>query len=161
MAGRRARPRGALASLLCAISLLVMSSAGCGAEVTGQPAPGGPSAAPSSSPASSDPASTALTIVVDDGAGGVTTWTLTCDPVGGDHPDAEAACRALAQNGARALPPVPRGRMCTQVFAGPETATVTGTWNGKAVDSRFNRRNGCEIARWKALAGLLPAAANR
>ena len=36
-----------------------------------------------------------LTIVVDDGTGSTPTWQLTCDPTGGDHPDAEAACAAI------------------------------------------------------------------
>jgi hypothetical protein len=101
---------------------------------------------------------TDLTVVVDDGSGGTTTWRVTCDPPGGDHPDPAAACRALEQNGATALPPVPSDRMCTQIFGGPEKATVTGTWHGKPVRSTFAKNNGCEIGRWKALAALLPPA---
>ncbi|HET9654665.1 MAG TPA: SSI family serine proteinase inhibitor [Kineosporiaceae bacterium] len=97
-----------------------------------------------------------LTIVLDDGAGTTTTWHLTCSPAGGNHPDPARACAVLAEHGDTALPPVPPGRMCTQVFGGAQTAHITGTWRGKAVDARLSRTNGCEIARWQALLGLLP-----
>jgi Subtilisin inhibitor-like len=97
-----------------------------------------------------------LTIVVDDGAGTATTYHLTCEPPGGDHPRPEVACRVLSANGARAFPPVHPDMACTQIYGGPETAHITGTWRGQPVDSRLSRQNGCEIARWKALAGFLP-----
>ncbi len=83
------------------------------------------------------------------------TWQLTCDPPGGTHPDPATACRVLEENEA-ALAPVDPAKMCTQVYAGPGTATVTGTWRGRDVDSRFKLTDGCEIARWEALVGLLP-----
>ena len=51
--------------------------------------------------------------------------------------------------------PVPADQMCTQIYGGPETATVRGTWQGERVDASFSRQNGCEIARWDAAAGLL------
>jgi hypothetical protein len=47
--------------------------------------------------------------------------------------------------------------MCTQIYGGPERATVTGTFRGERVSSTFSKTNGCEIGRWKALTGLLPA----
>jgi hypothetical protein len=34
-------------------------------------------------------------------------------------------------------------------------AVVTGTFNGRAVNSRFSLTDGCEIARWRALSPLL------
>lgn len=102
-------------------------------------------------------AGTELTIVVDNGSGTTTTWRLTCDPAGGDHPTPDAACAALAANGETALPPVPKDRMCTQQYGGPDKATVTGTWRGTPVDASFSKTNGCEIGRWRSLAGLLPA----
>lgn len=117
------------------------------------------SAAPSSgtpSPASPSPAD--LKIVVNDGSGTTTTWTLTCEPAGGNHPDPEAACRALDTNGTTALAAVAKDRSCTQIYGGPQTATITGTWRGAPVNSTFKRNNGCEVARWTALEGLLPTA---
>lgn len=126
------------------------------------PGPGGPTAATpsdggsvSSSPTSS--ASGELTIVVRDASEQENSWTLTCDPVGGTHPDPEAACAALTAHGAAALPPVAKDMMCTQVYGGPETASIAGTWQGQSVRSTFARTNGCEIARWNMLKGLLPS----
>ena len=75
---------------------------------------------------------------------------------GGTHPDPEAACRALQSNGAVALPPVPVDKACTQIYGGPETATITGTWQGQRIMSTFARNDGCQISRWKLMEGLLP-----
>jgi len=50
--------------------------------------------------------------------------------------------------------------MCTQIYGGPEEARVTGTFRGRSIDARFNRVNGCEIARWNRVAVLFPIAAN-
>ena len=84
-------------------------------------------------------------------------WKLSCDPPGGDHPDPEAACQVLDAH-ADALRPVAKDRACAQVYGGPEQATITGTWRGQRVFSTLSRTDACEIARWAALEGLLPAA---
>jgi hypothetical protein len=55
---------------------------------------------------------------------------------------------------------VPKDKACTQIYGGPETATVTGTWKGQRVMSRFARNDGCQISRWKLMAGLLPPGGN-
>ena len=102
------------------------------------------------------PATTELTIMVDDGAGVKSSWTLTCDPPGGSHPNPAAACRILQAHGATALPPVRKDVACTQVYGGAQQATITGTWQGQRVRSSFSRVNGCEISRWDLLRGLLP-----
>jgi hypothetical protein len=102
--------------------------------------------------------STELTIVSDDGAGKTQTWTLTCDPAGGTHPNPEAACAALSDKGTKAMPAVAKDQVCTQQFGGAQTAKITGTWKGEAVDATFSRTNGCEISRWQSLKGLLPEA---
>lgn len=149
-------------------ALLPLIATGCGGtdDVTTTPGSGsggnvtstGPSAKPGESPEPTASGPAELTIVIDDGGGGMTTWTLTCEPPGGSHPNPAAACQVLAAKGASALPPVPPDRMCTQIFGGPERATITGTWKGTAVSARLNRTNGCEIGRWNALQGLLPPA---
>ena len=48
-----------------------------------------------------------------------------------------------------------KDRACTQIYGGPETAHVTGTIDGRKVDRRFARTNGCEIADFTRAAGLL------
>jgi hypothetical protein len=87
------------------------------------------------------------------GAGGESA-TLTCDPVGGTHPRPGEACAALDTH-PEAPDAVPPDAVCTQIYGGDETATVTGVVHGQDVDASFNRTNGCEIARWDALAPLL------
>ena len=101
-------------------------------------------------------ATTDLVIVFDDGTGKKTTWTLTCDPAGGTHPDPAAACAALGVNGAKALPPVRKDVACTEIYGGAQEATISGTWQGQQVRSSLSRVNGCEISRWDLLRGLLP-----
>jgi hypothetical protein len=96
-----------------------------------------------------------LTILLDDGFGVRAYWTLTCDPVGGSHPQARTACGVLGANGAKALPAGTRDD-CAVEYGGPQKARVTGTWRGRPVDSQFTLENGCEITRWTAMSGFLP-----
>ncbi|MFD5769481.1 SSI family serine proteinase inhibitor [Streptomyces sp. NPDC127049] len=88
-------------------------------------------------------------------------WKLTCgDRAGSDHPAAERACELLegfARAGENPFAPVPADRMCAQVYGGPVTAQVTGTWQGRRIDARFSRANGCEIDRWENVEPLLPS----
>ncbi|MFI1729257.1 SSI family serine proteinase inhibitor [Streptomyces acidicola] len=101
-----------------------------------------------------------LTVTVE-GAGGAAdgTYKLECHPDGGSHPDARGACGKLEGSttwGRDPFAPVAPGTVCTMQYGGPATAHVTGTWAGRPVDSRFDRGNGCEIARWDALIPVLP-----
>jgi hypothetical protein len=76
-------------------------------------------------------------------------WTLRCDPTGGTHPDARAACRDLL--GARnPFAPIPHGFMCPMIVAGPQKATISGIFFGQHVASNFSKV-GCEGARWAKL----------
>ncbi len=96
-----------------------------------------------------------LTAVIDDGAGSTVTRTLTCEPAGGDVEAAEEACDQLGAVGTAVFAGVPPDAMCTQVYGGPQTATVTGSVGGGQVQATFSRTNGCEIDRWDALSALL------
>lgn len=123
--------------------------------------PSEPPTAPRTDPPTGKPAEgppdTSLTIVVDTGsAEGAVEWTLRCDPPGGTHPDPAAACATLAEVDPAVFDPVPPDQACTQIFGGPETATVTGELRGERLDAEFARNNGCEINRWDALAGVFP-----
>ncbi|MGA5193864.1 SSI family serine proteinase inhibitor [Streptomyces exfoliatus] len=88
------------------------------------------------------------------------TFELTCDDqAGGDHPARENACERLdqlAKEGGNPFKPVPADQLCTQVYGGPAVAHVTGTWQGRTIDARFSRANGCEIDRWQNLEPVLP-----
>jgi hypothetical protein len=146
---RRPGRAAAIGALALGAALLL---AGCGAATSGAAG-----SSPTPSGGTVDPAPlTSLTVVVHDGHGSTQTWTLHCDPPGGDHPDPAAACAALERGGERFLPPVRPDMACTQIYGGPETATVTGTWRGEQVTASFSRTDGCQIARWNGLEGLLP-----
>lgn len=73
-------------------------------------------------------------------------WTLQCDPPGGTHPDPAKACATLLK-AKTPFAPVPKGISCPMIAVGTETATVTGTYFGKHVDTTFVE-GGCDIPRW-------------
>jgi hypothetical protein len=144
------------ASRLAPVAALLLLITGC----AGTAEPGSPSATPTTTSSSASPSALGgaeLTIALDEtGEGAVTTYTLTCEPAGGDHPEPEAACRALeAAGGAAAMAEPPRDQVCTDQYGGPQTAAVRGTIGGEPVQASFSRTNGCEISRWDALAPLL------
>jgi hypothetical protein len=83
-------------------------------------------------------------------------WTLACvGVVEGTHPEAEAACAHLTGLD-DPFAPLPDDAVCAEQFGGPQTARVTGRWNGKPVDLELSRANGCVIAQWDSLGPLLP-----
>jgi hypothetical protein len=90
-----------------------------------------------------------LTVTVENGAA----KSVQCDA-----PDDSEVCGALADIDPKTFEPVPGNQACTQQYGGPETATVKGTLDGKEVDAKFSRENGCEIERWEAAKPLLEAA---
>lgn len=129
--------------LLPAVLLAAVGLGGCGA--TGDPPP----------PPS--PSSDTLTVSVDPGSGAAPTVTsLSCDPVGGDHPDPEGACRALAASASDPFAPVPQDAVCGQIYGGPATATVVGNWQESPVDASFTLVDSCQIKRWERLVPVLP-----
>ncbi|MGR8009655.1 SSI family serine proteinase inhibitor [Streptomyces hypolithicus] len=88
------------------------------------------------------------------------TYELECEPTGGTHPEAKAACARLDELAGQGTDPfaaVPSNRACTQQYGGDATARITGTWNGRPVDAVFNRGNGCEISRWRTMEPVLPS----
>jgi hypothetical protein len=134
------RPARSGAGYLLAAILCVATAAACGSATS-----------TSSAPKPAKPAAKVfLTVVVTPTPGATPKrWTLRCDPAGGTHPDAKAACRALlaAKN---PFAPIPRGIMCPMIVAGPQKATITGTFFGQRVASNFSRA-GCEATRWAKL----------
>ncbi|WP_207223412.1 SSI family serine proteinase inhibitor [Pseudonocardia sediminis] len=104
---------------------------------------------------------TRLQVVV--AGSGTQDGTVTLDCADDDATD-RAACDRLDEmartGGASAFEPVPADAMCTMQFGGPETAEITGTWDGRPVDASFTRSGGCEIERWEALEPVLPTVAS-
>jgi hypothetical protein len=136
-----------------ALLLTVISAlAACGGDGTDVVA------GPASSPTAQTSPQTSLTISVDNDDGtAAQEWTLTCDPPGGTHPQPELACAALNDLDPGIFAPVGPDQACTQIYGGPKTATVRGTWNGTQLDASFARNDGCEIARWDAVVEILSA----
>lgn len=124
-------------------------------EVTSSPT-GQDGDPPVTSPPPSAPAEPAdLTVRVDDGSGTVSTWTLSCDPPGGDHPQPDVACGVLGAVGVQVLVPQREAVACTEIYGGDETATIEGTYGGREVGAEYSRTNGCEIAQWDLLQPVL------
>lgn len=69
---------------------------------------------------------------------------LTCDPAGGNHPDAQAACGQLSQvdGNLDKLPPVNEHRFCTMIFM-PVKVTARGVWRGRLVRFEDTYANYC------------------
>ena len=78
------------------------------------------------------------------------TTTVSCDA-----PEDSRVCRALTTIARKTFEPTPGNVACTELYGGPQTATVKGTLRGERVDAKFTRLNGCEIARWQDAAALL------
>lgn len=107
-----------------------------------------------------------LSISFTDAAGNLAEYRLAClgdtATFTGDVPpgvDAATACLSVATDTARMLldPDVMVDRMCTEIYGGPETATVGGLLDDIEVDYEINRTNGCGIDDWeRVFAGLIP-----
>jgi Subtilisin inhibitor-like len=84
------------------------------------------------------------------------TWTLRCNPPGGTLPRRVAACRSLAAVRGDPFAPTPPTTMCSQIYGGPQEALVRGTYAGRRVRARFDRRDGCAVSRWNRVSFLFP-----
>ena len=83
--------------------------------------------------------------------------TLRCAAkASGTVPNPAAACERLQRLGRAAFRPTPPDTACTEIFGGPSTAKITGTFLGAPLWVKLSRTNGCEIARWQRVAFLLP-----
>ena len=133
-------------------TVLALAACASPSDDDGTGSPGDPATGGGISQADDD-----LQVVVDRGDGsGPEEWTLTCvGLVEGTHPEAEAACAHLAGLEDPFLP-LPNDVACTEQYGGPETAHVTGRWNGEPVDVELARTDGCLITQWDSLVPLLP-----
>ncbi|MGX6604267.1 SSI family serine proteinase inhibitor [Micromonosporaceae bacterium Da 78-11] len=96
-------------------------------------------------PGYSEPGSQ-LTLTYMAEAGFAMAVKLTCEPAGGGHPDAAAACATLTETGADPAKIAPVQGMCMMIYA-PITAEITGTWRGTPVAWTHKYGNGCEMKR--------------
>jgi len=95
------------------------------------------------------------------GSATATVLTLHCGPARGSVSHPGTACRRLIAIGPRAFAPTPRGmQACSQIYGGPQTAIVTGTYFGRPVWVKLSRVDGCAIARWQKVGFLFPSSAS-
>ena len=132
--------------LLCCVAALAL--AGCGGEEGAGDGtePGGP------------PPATQLTVRVDpdgDGPEEAKQARISCDRESGG---CGSPCAAAAKLRPADFEPTPADVACTELFGGPQTATISGTLEREQVEARFSRHDGCEIARWKKVSALLAEA---
>jgi hypothetical protein len=130
------------------------------AQVTDPSVPAGRSGADQGAGGGVSQSDDDLLVRVDRGDGSpVEEWTLSClGVVAGSHPEAGPACAHLARLD-DPFAPLPGDIVCTEQYGGPQTAHVTGRWNGEPVDLELSRTDGCRIAQWDSLGPLLPVPA--
>ena len=66
------------------------------------------------------------------------------------------ACRAARRRATLLTHAPEKGRVCDQIFGGPERARVRGMIGTAEVHRRLGRSDGCQIAEWDALVPLVP-----
>jgi subtilisin inhibitor-like len=74
------------------------------------------------------------------------TAVLRCDPPGGSHPRAGAACADLSRAGGdlNGLPGDPQVQICTMEYR-PVTASARGVWRGRPVRWSHEYGNPCAL----------------
>jgi hypothetical protein len=129
------RPARTAAGALTAVAVALVAG-GCGGDSTESPSG----------------ASTSLTVTLDvDGTGKQEAQQAQVSCPGDD------ACASVEGVTAADLAPVKPTQACTEIFGGPEVATVEGTLDGEDVQATLNRSNGCEIDRFGTILPLLQA----
>lgn len=73
-----------------------------------------------------------------------------------EHPNADAACALVARQPQLLAGSKSRvDEACTMQYGGPAIAVVSGTLEGRAIERRFDRRDGCGISDWQSALPLL------
>lgn len=93
-------------------------------------------------------------------------YTISClgdtaTLIGNAPIDAEQACTALADADVRArlVDGPPADQVCTEIYGGPDVATIVGTLDDATVNATIDRTNGCGIDDWdRLLVDILPPA---
>jgi len=135
----RLAPVTRFVAALCTAALLSFS--GCGSDEPTTPATGG---------GSEELANFVVTVDADGDSGDAPKeLQVTCKA-----PTDSDVCGAAAGVAPADLAEPKADVACTQIFGGPETATIKGTLRGEPVDASFSRSDGCEVARWDKLKPL-------
>jgi hypothetical protein len=92
--------------------------------------------------------------VRESGSSPAMSWSLTCYPAGGTHPDPVQACDTLSSV-PHPFAPVPPGVVCSMIYYGPQTATISGYWQDQPVSAQYSRVDGCQEQLWEKIAPVL------
>ena len=149
-----------MATVLLAGAALLRS--GCAGSTGGGTTPFESSTAPASSasPGTGPPTADLQVSIRADGSVESAHYRILCRGSGplpeSRHPDAARACALVAKE-PKLLTGPRRGAnvACTMQYGGPAVAVVNGTMDGRAVNRRFDLRDGCGIADWHAAQPLL------
>ena len=145
------RSGGRLAVGLAVVGALVVTAAACDGDANGDP--------------DADEMTAELTVVVTHPDHETIEYQLTCGAtdaeITGDETgvDAAAACEALTDEAVldRLVLGVPTGRICAEVFGGPDVASISGVIDETPIATIVDRTNACMIEDWDELLGdLLP-----
>ena len=155
----RSRSSPMAVAVLAGAALLL---SGCAGSIGGGTTPLESSTAPASSasPARGTPTTDLQVSIRADGSVESAHYRLLCRGSGALpeslHPDAARACALVAKE-PKLLTGPRRGAndACTMQYGGPAVAVVNGTMDGRAVNRRFDLRDGCGIADWHAAQPLL------
>jgi Subtilisin inhibitor-like len=80
-------------------------------------------------------------------------FRLTCQPVGGNAPDATSLCRALESIKKPFSPPLKR-IMCPMIIVSDHQIVLSGTWHGQKVH-RVVTDGGCDLGVFNTLDKVL------
>ena len=105
-----------------------------------------PAAAAGGGPAARPATKTDLTLTYMADAGFAAAVKLSCDPVGGGHPEPAAACATLRRTGADPGRIDPADTMCILLYQ-PVRAEMRGRWQGRVVAWSHTYSNTCEMTR--------------
>jgi hypothetical protein len=101
-----------------------------------------------------------LSIEARDGRGAVERAELVCavgEVTSSGLPDTvRDPCRTARRLAPFLAEQPPADRVCTQIFGGPQTARIKGEIDGRRVDRRFSRSDGCRVADWDRAQPLIP-----
>ena len=125
------------ASIALALAAIALAIAACGSDADETTSP-------------TREAAIDLTVTLDaDGEGGEppATETVSCSP-----PDCPAGAADLIVDD---FNPVAPDVACTEIYGGPDTATVEGSLGGEPVEAQLTRANGCEIDRCDRFGDLI------
>jgi hypothetical protein len=137
---RAARSAARSLSALALAALLALVASGCGGDDSDGDAA-----------ATDDPASS-LEVTLDvDGSGPKQPETAEVSCPGSD------ACARLDGITESDFAQVPPTTACTEIFGGPEVATIEGDLDGEEVQATLTRANGCEIERFGTFIPVIKA----